>query len=252
MVSSEKVVFPNNRKQRISGRIYRGDENSLTGVIYCHGLFSDKDGYKITRLADTIVSAGTILLSFDFSFAGESPGDISEISLLQEVEDLGSAVAFFRDKTGISGLHLIGSSMGGAVALLYASRPGHGIKSVITIAAPADIENMADLMFSVSDKGIPPAEGMTFVEGHNIKNRFYHELKSVDMISQLKKIDVPVLAIHGGRDEVVDIKNIHLIRENIKSSCRTHIIESGDHSLVRDMDIAVLGDLIISWLREVR
>jgi hypothetical protein len=95
-MSVEEITFENNLNKRLSGRIYRPDKPGDTGVVFSHGLFSSKDGYKITRLAGDIVSSGHALMAFDFSFSGESGGSISDISVLQEVADLAAAVRFFK------------------------------------------------------------------------------------------------------------------------------------------------------------
>lgn len=248
MAQTEEVVFPNNRNEKISARIYRGPGEPVRGLIYCHGLFSNKDGYKITKLADSLVSAGSLLLVFDFSFSGGSSGSIAEISVHQEVEDLGSAVRFFRDRTGLREIHVIGSSMGGAVGLLYAARNGYGITSLVTIAAAADLPGLADLMFTRGSGNLPPREGCTVIEGHEIRNRFYYEMKSLDMPRELKKIGVPVLAIHGEKDEIVSTASLSLIRDALPGLCRAMIIEKGDHTLVKESEIGILRDSIISWI----
>ena len=64
----ENVQFTNDKNQKIAARIYYKEAITKTGVIFCHGLFSGKDGYKITRLAGDIVNAGYTLFTFDFSF----------------------------------------------------------------------------------------------------------------------------------------------------------------------------------------
>jgi len=92
----EDVNFKNGRGQSLAGRIYREEAASGSGVIFCHGMFSNKDGYKITRMAGDIAAAGFTLLTFDFSFTGESGSAISELSIIQEVDDLECAVEYFR------------------------------------------------------------------------------------------------------------------------------------------------------------
>jgi len=130
---TEKVAFPNNLGRGLAGKVYRGGSPSPRGVIFSHGLFSTKDGYKITNLAERIVGAGFDLLAFDFSFSGESGGNIGDLSIHQEVRDLDAAAGFFRGR-GIAELHLMGSSMGGLVSLLFASEGTINIASLTLVA----------------------------------------------------------------------------------------------------------------------
>ncbi len=246
----EKVQFLNNLNQKLHGRIYKKDR-SRSGVIFCHGLFSDKDGYKISKLTGTIVESGYALLVFDFSFCGESEGNISEISLLQEVEDLKCAVNYFLSR-GIEDIHLIGSSMGGTIAILYASGD-ENIRSIITIAAPV---NLLDLSlgicnFSSSDEiDSLDEKGFTLVDNIPVNNSFFKEMKKIDVIASLRKIRVPLLSIHGEEDDVVNINDLYLIRENHGGENKTIEIKYGDHTLTGDEDIYLIGEHISQWLEE--
>jgi len=243
----EKVTFSNNNGIPLSGRIYRKSQDQTEGMIFCHGLFSSKDGYKITQLADSITETGLCLLTFDFSFSGESGKNISEISLLQEVQDLTSAVDFFRKK-GIMKIHLMGSSMGGVISLVYASQAGNLIKSIITIATPVNLTDLFLKNNQIDLKNTDPNK-MTGIEGIPIRNRFFIELAEIDMTSAIKQIKCPVLIIHGARDSIVSVSDSDIITTNLKTQNKTVIIENGDHMLTRDSDLQILKDNINKWIK---
>ena len=245
----EDIQFENNLGQRLSGRIYRPDNPVDIGVVFSHGLFSSKDGYKITRLAGDIVSSGHALMAFDFSFSGESGGRISDISALQEAEDLAAAVRFFKD-SGIKKIHLMGSSMGAAVTLLYASRGVKNVESLILIATPVDIHTLFLTSAGIADVESLPENGTTALEGIPIRNSFFREVSEIDMHEAIKKIRVPVLAIHGGKDSVVDPKNVEFLEDGLDTFVKTVVIDDGDHNLTRDKDVRFLKETIISWLTD--
>lgn len=249
MISVEDIYFNNNRGRRLAGKIYRSENAGDAGVIFSHGLFSSKDGYKITRMAGDIAETKHPLMAFDFSFAGESGEHIADLSTLQEVEDLASAVAFFKER-GMKRIHLMGSSMGAAVSILYASSQDPSIESLILIAAPVDILALFSRATGIADVATLPPGGMTTIEGIAIKNSFFLEIPSLDMIRAVAGIRAPVLAIHGGRDTVVEPGNIGLLEDNLSTFTKTVIIEDGDHNLTRDTDIRFLKDTIIAWITE--
>lgn len=242
----QDASFNNNRGRRISARLYRGGSTG-TGMIFSHGLFANKDGYKITRLAESIVSAGADLLTFDFSYAGGSGGSISEISLLQEVEDLASAVQFFKGQ-GVKRIHLMGSSLGAAVTLLYAARQDEAVSSLILIATPVDIHRLLITSAGIQNPNDLPEDGYTPLEGVPIRNGFYREVASIDVPAAIQKISVPVLAIHGMCDAVVDPTNVGLLKEYLRRPIRTVFIAEGDHSLTRDSDIRLMAEEIAGWI----
>ncbi len=242
----EPIQFVNTPGQRLAGKIYRENTPSTMGVIFCHGLFSTKDGYKITRLADSIVSAGFTLMTFDFSFAGESEGDISNLSILQEVDDLRCAIDFFT-VFGINRLHLMGSSFGGAVSVLYAARPHRTVESLITIATPVDLAGLVSEM-GITDIDSLPDDGITVVQGITLNNRFFKEIKQVDMIEAVRKITIPVLIIHGEGDSVVSVDNAESIHEECPSFTKQVIIKDGDHNLTEKRFLEALELSIVNWL----
>ncbi|OHD71615.1 MAG: hypothetical protein A2W19_15220 [Spirochaetes bacterium RBG_16_49_21] len=244
----EDIEFYNNLKQRLAGRIYKTGGAPDSGVVFSHGLFSNKDGYKITRLAKDIAATGQMLLTFDFSFSGESGGSISELSILQEANDLACAVEYAR-RRGAKTIHLMGSSMGALVTLIYASRHGKTVASLILIAAPVDIKQIFLSDAGVTDIDSLPENGSTTIENTAINNTFFREISAIAMAEALKKITVPVMAIHGGRDAVVDPANVDLLEKYLTYPLKKIIIEGGDHSLTRDSDIEVLRHEIVSWLQ---
>jgi pimeloyl-ACP methyl ester carboxylesterase len=243
----EKASFQNNKSQKIAAKIYKGTPESSDGVIYCHGLFSTKDGYKITHLAQDIVNAGFTLFTFDFSFMGESEGNISDMSILQEVDDLNAAFFFFQ-KYGIENIHLIGSSMGALVSLLFSSIMGEKLRSQTLIAAPVLIHEIARKMAG-SDVASLPENGQTNVDGIPINNKFFKEAIKIDIDRAITNTKVPTLVIHGGKDEVVPLVNGAALVKTITCEKRIVLIEDGDHNLSRDSDLVILRDNILEWLK---
>ena len=245
----DNVQFCNNKNQRIVGRIYKDDPMSRIGVIFCHGLFSSKDAYKITRMAEDIVNAGYTLLTFDFSFVGESEGNISELSVLQEVQDLKSAFLFF-EGYGIESVHIIGSSLGGVVSLIFSSENQDRLRTQTIIATPINLRKVLLYGTDIEDIESLPEEGMTAINGIEIRNRFFKEIEHLNIDNAIGCIEIPTLIIHGGMDKSVPVSNARELAENLKSEKRLVIIEDGDHNLTRDSDLLMLKEDIIDWLNK--
>ena len=244
----EPVTFSSGRGSALAGRIHKPDTGADTGVVFSHGLLSSKDGYKINRLSADIVSAGCILLTFDFSGAGESSGEISDRSILKQVEDLDGAVNALGVR-GVKRIHLMGSSMGAAVAILYASRNNPLVRSLALIAAPVDLAGMMRSLTGMSDPAALPAGGTTAIRNIPIKNSFFLEIKEIDMIEAVRNIRVPVMAIQGGRDAVVAPYNMTLLENNVRTEFSGIIIPDGDHNLTRDSDILAIRRALVPWLK---
>lgn len=242
----EDFKFINNRGLDLAGRIYSSKSNTKSGVIFSHGLFSSKDGYKITRMAHAITGSGYDLMTFDFTFSGESAGSIAEISIYEEVEDLKCAIKVFKGR-GIEKIHLMGSSMGAAVTILTASTGLFEIESLILIAAPVFFTKLIPVM-NKSELDSLDLNNYTNITGVKVNNRFIRELFETDMISAIKKINLPSLLVHGKMDAVVDFSNLDIYIQNSPSKCTSLIIEDGDHNLTRDSDISIISENVKRWL----
>ena len=242
----DNFKFKNQRGVELAGRIYSKDKESRSGVIFSHGLFSSKDGYKITRMADIIVESGFQLMTFDFTFSGESAGNIKDISILDEVEDLKCAVELFKSR-GINRIHLMGSSLGAAVTILAASLDQFKIESLMLIAAPLSFTKLIPDIKKDHLELLDP-DGYTSISGVMVNNRFVHEVFEIDMVDAVRKITIPSLIIHGKKDAVVDFSNLDVFLKNCPAVCKPMVIEDGDHNLTRDSDISVISEWVREWL----
>jgi pimeloyl-ACP methyl ester carboxylesterase len=244
---TEDVFFNNTRGARLSGKIYSGAAASEKGVVFCHGLFSTKDGYKITRMAESLVKAGFDVLAFDFTYAGESEGSIEDISLFQSVKDIGSAVHFLTMR-GVSEIHIIGSSMGAAAGILYCAWSRPGPASFISIAAPIDLKALLSGNSAAPDPNNLPEDGFSMLEGFKIKNSFFREIASIDMKEFARTVPCRVFIIHGKLDSIVPFSNALDFAGALTVPYRSLYIEDGDHNLTRDQDIELLKSEISQWL----
>ena len=234
----------------LAARIYRKSNNYKDGIIFSHGLFSSKDGYKIIRMAESIADTGFVLMTFDFRFAGENSDRISDILIMEEVEDLRHAIEHFRS-LGVERLHLMGSSLGAAVSVLCASENIYNVESLILIATPLEFSGIFPWINPGEVKDLD--ENASFdVAGIKLKHRFLKELFGLDMIRAVKKIKCPALLIHGGMDQVVAVSNVETYLKNSSSSCSEFIINDGDHHLTRDSDIDLISGKVAWWLGKYR
>jgi len=237
----EKTFFiHNNLNQRLSVKLSEPEKFNNDIVIFSHGLFSSKDGYKINRLKNLFLELGILLVLFDFSFSGESEGDIFDISLIQELEDLRSVLFYFKSKYPASKFHFMGSSFGSAISLLLAQEID--CESLVLIASPA---NLKELILSLNIKELNGNK--ISIDGVETNKKFLLELKNIDLIKNIDKIDSPVLLLHGEDDAIVPVAHSKKLDANLKKS-KLFIISNGNHNLVKDKEIDIMRKEIKIWL----
>ncbi len=121
MANEERVVFSSGRGQKLVGFLHHPAAEPKAAVILCHGMESSKESEKLATLSRRLSERGILALRFDFAGLGESEGKFEEMTYSGEVEDLRAAyevVVKYRPKK----IGVLGSSMGGTVALLFAAQ----------------------------------------------------------------------------------------------------------------------------------
>lgn len=111
-------------------------------MVACHGMGASKDGDKYLLLARELPGAGLGLLRFDFRGSGESGGLYRDATIETRIADVEAMLAHLARHPALDGrFGLLGSSLGGFVALWAASRRGDGLP-VVTWNAPATLAGL--------------------------------------------------------------------------------------------------------------
>src|SRR5688572_18374013 len=120
-MSEEKISFTSSSGKTLAGTLHHPlDELSRGTVILCHGMDSNRNSEKLVNLGRALAIRGILTLRFDFAYVGQSSEKFEDITYSGEVDDLRAACSFMRDRYG-GKIGVLGSSMGGTVALLFAA-----------------------------------------------------------------------------------------------------------------------------------
>jgi alpha-beta hydrolase superfamily lysophospholipase len=244
----EKVVFRNSLNQRLFGVLHRGSSGPAPGatIVLCHGMMSAKEGTKQRAFAQAFEASGFSVLRFDFSFCGESEGRFEEITFAQEVDDLRAAVAWVREQEG-NPVGLLGSSMGGAVALLYASGDP-SIEALVTLAAVGHPAGIADRMEYLKRKTQEwKDEGYQLGAEGEPGESFFEDARRQDVLGASRRLSAPLLVLHGGADEVVPVEDAHAIHANAGGPKALKVLPGGDHRFTRPEDLEVVLNAARDW-----
>jgi pimeloyl-ACP methyl ester carboxylesterase len=181
-------------------------------VVACHGLGASKDSEKYVALGDALPAAGLALARFDFRGCGESTGLEEQTTIATRIEDAEAVLEFLGRHRRLGGrLGLLGSSLGGFVALHVASRRSGLV--VATWNAPASLTELAnDDLEEGRRLGVPFA--LEYASGRYA----------------LAPTGVPRhLVIHGAADDVVSLDHGVALHERAAEPCELVVIDGGDH-----------------------
>jgi alpha/beta superfamily hydrolase len=220
----ERVEFYSRRGVRLVGAWHRAATRA--GVVLCHGMEACKEGTKSVRLAEDLAGRGINALRFDFSYVGESEGAFLDLTVSGEVEDLAGAWAYARGRLA-GPLGLIGSSLGGTVALLFAAGQPE-VAALATIAAVAHPGRQARAL-SAAERARWRREGVYDLHGVRVGAAFLDDVERLDVPAALVGVRCPVLLGHGTDDAVVPCADADRIAAAVAGPCEVRRYAGADH-----------------------
>ena len=231
----QQVTFGNRRGECLAGVLHLPQETANGfGVILCHGMESSKESLKLLHLGESLSRAGYTALRFDFTGAGESTGDFESITCTRQVEDLEAAHELLKER-GVAEVGVIGSSMGGTTALMYASR-ATGVVAVATLAAPFDPRELLERDFPPKAIALWRAQGFIDFNGRRLTTDFLEEALTVDPAGAAARITCPVLVIHGDADATVPVSQAWSLHAALSGEKELLILPGADHRFTRQED----------------
>jgi putative redox protein len=229
-MNEERIFFANSRGDTLCGVLHHpADRSARAAVILCHGMESSKESDKLIYLAQLLAQNGIAALRFDFAYVGESSGKFEDITYSGEVEDLKAAHALMLSR-GAEKIAILGSSMGGTVALLFAAQEPK-VAALVTVAAPIHPERFPDRVLAPVQTQDWRERGFTFYNGQRINLALLHDLEKINVAESVKKITCPVLVLHGAADEVVPVEEAYELAGCLSHVKRLSILKGTDHRL---------------------
>ena len=183
-------------------------------VILCHGFLSHKDSSKYKQLAQMFAQESIATVRFDFRGCGDSEGLLAESSVSRRWRDLQKVMARGLELDGFDGrLGLLGSSLGGYLALLEASRNSL-IRCAAVWSTPSHLLDLA--------KRLPEISPVEFSQ------ECHEDLLTVELLSRLKNVQ-RVLIVHGQEDQQVPPDHASRLYEVLDEPKALHMLEKADH-----------------------
>ena len=180
-------------------------------VVACHGMSSSKESEKLVMLGEALPAAGVALARFDFRGCGESTGREEETTVATRIEDAEAVLARVSEDPRIGrDFGLLGSSMGGFIALHVAVRPTAAgrVAAVVTWNAPSAV------------KGLETPAGIA-----------------------------RQLTVQGAADDVVPLDHGLTLHARAAAPCDIVVVPGGDHRLTDPAHRRQVIDVSVRWFR---
>lgn len=229
---------------------YEKIEGKNPGVIFCSGFMSDMQGTKALALENFCRELHCSYVRFDYRGCGQSSGEFTEGTISRWLEDTLAIL----DQVTTGPQIVVGSSMGGWIALLLALARPERIKAYIGIAAAPDFTE--DLMWATAtaeqqaellNNGVIYEKSDYSDQGYIITKALIEDGRQHLLLRDSIALQVPVHLLQGMQDKDVPWQRSMLLTEKLQSQdIRLTLIKDGDHRLTREQDLALLRQTLIN------
>ena len=231
----------------------RASSGDAPGIVWLGGFKSDMMGTKAEALAAWANNAGRGCVRFDYSGHGQSEGRFTDGTIGRWLEE--SLAVFERFCHGPQ--VLVGSSMGGWLALLLARELGHR-RAQAELAGMVLVAPAVDFTEVLMWKNFPPAvkqeleaKGIWIrpsqydAEGYPITKRLIEEARAHLLLGGMIETGCPVRILQGALDPDVPWTHaVELVSRLAQDDVVLTLVKDGDHRLSRPEDIERLIDAV--------
>jgi len=202
------------------------------GVVFLGGFMSDMTGTKAAHLDGWAEARGRAFLRFDYSGHGASSGAFEDGCIGDWAEDAMAAIGALTDGPQV----LVGSSMGGWVALLVARALPQKVAGMVTIAAAPDFtEDGYWAAFSEAQRDEVMTRGVFRVpsdygDPYPITRRLIEDGRANLVLREPLRLPWPVRFLQGTADADVSVDTaLRLLDHATGDDLRLTLVKGADH-----------------------
>lgn len=202
------------------------------GIVFLGGFKSDMTGTKALHLQAWAARTGRAFLRFDYSCHGQSSGAFTDGAIGDWADDARAVLTALTLGPQI----LVGSSMGGWIALLLARAMPERVAGLVTIAAAPDFtEDAMWARFSAEQKDALRRAGeitlpSDYEEPYIITRRLIEDGRSNLVLRTPLRFAFPVRCLQGTADRDVDMSVALALLAHLEGpDIRLTLVKGADH-----------------------
>jgi pimeloyl-ACP methyl ester carboxylesterase len=220
-------------------------------VVFLSGYMSDMSGTKAEALDAWAAATGQAFLRLDYSGCGASEGAFEDGTIGRWRDDARAVI----DAAAPGPLILVGSSMGGWIALLLAAELGKRAMALVGIAAAPDFVDWGLWAgLSETERAVLMGDGRIeqpsdYGDPYVYTRALVEDGRANRVMDRAIAYAGPVRLLQGQRDAEVPWRLALDIADRLDSSdVQVVLVKDGDHRLSRPQDLALLTATLDSLL----
>jgi pimeloyl-ACP methyl ester carboxylesterase len=218
------------------------------GVVFLGGLRSDMTGTKASFLEAWARARGRAFLRFDYTGHGASSGAFEDGAIGDWADDAGDALALLTEGPQI----LVGSSMGGWIALLLARRAPARVAGIVGVAAAPDFTE--DGMWAAFDADVRArleAQGRIELpsdysdDPYVVTRQLIEDGRAHLVLRTPLRLACPLRLLHGTADADVDpAVALRLLAHAEAPDARLTLVRGADHRFSAPENLDLLAETV--------
>jgi len=231
------------------GRLaYHRIEGINPGVVFLGGFKSDMEGSKATFLQAWAQKHGRAFLRFDYSGHGQSSGEFTDGCIGDWAQDAVEIVTALTDGPQV----MVGSSMGGWIALLLARAMPERFHGLVGIAAAPDFtEDSIWAGLGTEQRAILLRDGHIELPSeyadspYIFTRRLIEDGRAQRVLLAPLELPFPVRLLQGTHDASVKLSvPLRIIEHATGDDIRLTLVKGADHSFSTPECLELLGETI--------
>ncbi|MEM5475857.1 alpha/beta hydrolase [Pacificibacter sp. AS14] len=217
------------------------------GIVFLGGFMSDMDGTKAIKLETWAIAQGRPFLRFDYSGHGQSDGVFRDGCIGEWAEDAQAAIEALTDGPQV----LVGSSMGGWIALLLTQKIAQKVAGLVGIAAAPDFtEDSMWAGFTPVQKAELKDNGVVLLpsdygEPYPITAKLIEDGRNNLVLRAPLPLPFPVRFLQGTQDTSVRRSvALNLLDHSDGDDVRLQFLKGADHSFSTPVCMEVIKNAI--------
>ncbi|MBW4700011.1 MAG: alpha/beta hydrolase [Aphanocapsa lilacina HA4352-LM1] len=259
MAKMEALVIENRRAQQLVGVMHHAEgAGPHPCLVVCHGFAGTKVGgsRRFVNFARYATGFGLSVLRFDFVGCGDSDGELAELTLAGELDDLRAAVATVRAWPSIDSerIGVVGHCLGAVTAIRACAR-GLPVGRAVAWAPFANLPGTLERLIG--------KDAFSLVREGEIADFLYNQqlfqcgpallagAGDFDLPADIASTAQPLLIIHGSEDATVplaEVEGVFQATRNAPGLRRLAVIEGAHHSFPYHQE--ELFALTVQWFRD--
>lgn len=223
-----------------------GEDGDGPGVVFLHGFKSDMGGTKAVDLDAWCRAGGRAMLRFDLSGHGASGGRVEDFGPGDWLEDARDIIDALAPGPQI----LVGSSLGGWLALLLARERPDRWAGLVTIAAAPDFTERMARGFSAADREALDRDGRIsrpsdYGEDYVFSARLFQQGAAHSIFGGPLDLPMPVRFLQGTADADVPVEDaLRLLDHAAGPDVRLTLVRDGDHRFSTPAQLRLIRDTV--------